>query len=285
MADYEDPKTNEKLNLAKETSKGVLNKTESKVDEPGKLLSIFDSNEVDSAFKLDLKPITGGLGFKDRVSSGVYTEELGGQSLRDATQSNDNSPYKLSDAGLMDIGNDEMGDGEVHIDGEDNIQLESSEVLRPILFHSGHDGLIKKKSRKSVESFFAVTIDMMLILAGSVLTLSFSLNFLGFNSVESFFFDLKLAVLNFSAIFVALYLSYKILARSVYGKSLGEWSCRLQMGSLVDQKKTSYILKVSIREIFSVLTGILTLPILSSLFSKDLGYYFSGIHMYVEKKK
>jgi|GEM_PF-2386453 len=284
MADYDDPNTDEKLILAKKTSKEILKKTESKVDEPGKLLSIFDSGEVDSAFKLDLKPITGGLGFKDRVSSGVYTEELGGGSLRDTTHTNNSSSYKLSDAGVMDIGNDEMGDGEVHIDG-DNIQLESSEVLRPILFHSGHDGLIKKKSRKSVESFFAVTIDMMLILAGAVLTLSFSLNFLGFNSVESFFFDLNIAALNFSAIFMALYLSYKILARSVYGKSLGEWSCRLQMGSTADQKKMSYILKVSVREIFSVLTGILTLPLLSSLFSKDLGYYFSGIHMYVEKKK
>jgi hypothetical protein len=284
MADYDDPKTNDKLILNKKTSKDILNKTGAKADESGKLLSIFDSNEVDSAFKLDLKPITGGLGFKDRVSSGVYTEELGGGSLRDTTNASDHSTYKMSDSGVVDIGNEELGDGQIHIDGDD-IQLESSEVLRPILFHSGHDGLIKKKSRKSVESFFAVTIDMMLILAGSVLTLSFSLNFLGFNSVEAFFFDLKLAALNFSAIFIALYLSYKILARSVYGKSLGEWSCRLQMGSLDDQKKLSYILKVSVREIFSVLTGILTLPLLSSLFSKDLGYYFSGVHMYVEKKK
>jgi len=237
----------------------------------GELLSIFDAKISDAPIKLGLKPITEGLGFQDRVSAGVYTEEL--RPVSDAS----------ADSGSLDIGREDRGDGEIFIDDE-SLRLQSSEVLRPILFHSGHDGLIKKKEKKGLESFFAVFIDLMLSLSGSILILAFFMDFLGFNSIEAFLVVPKTAALNFSAVFISFYLTYKILSRAFYGRSLGEWSCRLQMGSFKDQQKFAYTFQVALRDLISVATGFFLMPLVSIIFSIDMGYYISGLHVYIEKK-
>jgi hypothetical protein len=238
----------------------------------GEVLSIFDANISETPIKLELKPITDGLGFKDRVSSGVYTEEI--QPLKGIS---------TADAGVLDIGREDQGDGEIYVE-DDSLRLQSSEVLRPVLFHSGHDGLIKKKEKKGIESFFAVFIDLTLCLSGSILVLAFFMDFLGFNSLESFLLDPKTAGLNFVAIFLAFYLTYKILSRAFYGRSLGEWSCRLQMGNLKDQQRFIYTFQVALRELVSIATGLFVLPLVSIIFSVDVGYYVSGLHVYIEKK-
>lgn len=254
-----------------ETEKQEVPTEPAKVKDSGEILSIFDAKVSDAPIRLDLKPITEGLGFKDRVSTGVYTEELEPLSGPSA------------DAGTMDIGREDQGHGEIYVE-DDSLRLQSSEVLRPILFHSGHDGLIKKKAKKGLESFFAVFIDLMLSLSGSILILAFFMDFLGFNSIEAFFFDPKTAGVNFTAIFLAFYLTYKILARAFYGRSLGEWSCRLQMGSFKDQQRFVYTFQVALREIVSLATGVFLLPLASVIFSMDMGYYVSGLHVYIEKK-
>jgi len=248
----------------------LLNNTKPSSDS-GEILSIFDAKLSGSPIKLNLKPITGGLGFQDRVSKGVYTEQL--EPLAGPS----------ADAGAFDVGHEELDHGEVHVNS-DGLSLDSSEVLRPILFHSGHDGLIKKRAKKSTESFFAIFIDLMLSLSGSILTLAFFMDFLGFNSIEDFFFEPTTSAFNFGAIFLAFYMSYKVLSRAFYGRSLGEWACRLQMGSFKDQQKFIYTFQVVLREVLSLATGLFLLPLASLLFGKDLGYYVSGLHVYLEKK-
>ena len=245
-------------------------------------LSIFGAKTSNAPTGLGIKPITEGLGFKDCVSSGVYTEELG-ETLPEEGSLAGAMDLGLDELGLNELGLDETGHGEVYID-DNGLRLQSSEVLRPVLFHSGHDGLIKKKAKKSFESFFAILIDLMLSLSGSILTLAFFMDFLGFSSIEGFLFDLKTASFNFIVIFLAFYLTYKILSRTFYGCSLGEWSCRLQMGSVKDQKKFIYIFQIAVREVVSLATGIFLLPLVSFIFSIDVGYYVSGLHVYIEKK-
>ena len=254
-----------------ETHDQVKTKSESLTSDSGEVLSIFDAKVSDAPIKLDLKPMTDGLGFQDRVSSGVYTEVL--EPLTGSS----------SDAGLMDIGKEDQGHGEVYVEG-DSLRLQSSEVLRPVLFHSGHDGLIKKKAKKGLESFFAVFIDLMLSLSGAILTLALFMDFLGFNSIEAFFVEPKTALVNFIAIFFAFYLTYKILSRAFYGRTLGEWSCRLQMGSSKDQQRFFYTFQVALRELISLATGVFLIPLTSIIFSNDMGYYISGLNVYVEKK-
>ena len=255
-----------------ETEKPNVPTKQAQAKDSGGILSIFDAKISDTPIKLDLKPISEGLGFKDRVSAGVYTEEL--EKLADFS----------SDAGAMDIGHEDQGHGKVYIEDNSRLRLQSSEVLRPILFHSGHDGLIKGKAKKSLESFFAVFIDLMLSLSGSILVLAFFMDFLGFNSIEAFFFNPRIAVLNFTTVFLAFYLAYKILSRAFYGRSLGEWSCRLQMGSFKDQQRLVYTFQVVLREVVSLVTGLFLLPLISIVFSMDMGYYVSGLHVYIEKK-
>ena len=86
-------------------------------------------------------------------------------------------------------------------------------------------------------------------------------------------------------VFSALFLSYKILSRVFYGRSLGEWSSRHQMGLIIQQHSLSYPLRLLVREIFCLATGIFLFPLLSSLIRRDIGFYVSGLQTYIEQKK
>lgn len=244
-------------------------------------LSIFDAKEKNSGFssKINFKPLTQGLGFKDTVSSGVYTEEIDGKINIERT---DNFNME-ADSGTLDINNGDGSHGDVHIDNE-TLKLKTSEVLRPIFFHSGHDGLIKKQTKKSRESLFANFIDVVLSFSGSIVLLALSIDYLGFKSITDMLNQSEQLLINFSVLLISFYLCYKILARLFYGKSLGEWACRLQLGDSKSQEKFYYPLQVMVREIFSLLLGVFFLPIISALFNKDIGYYVSGLHTYIEHK-
>lgn len=245
-------------------------------------LSIFDAREkkAGATSKLSFKPLTKGLGFKDTVSSGVYTEEIDGKINTDTFKTFNFE----ADSGTLNIDDDEKSHGDVHVDGE-KLKLKTSEVLRPIFFHSGHDGLIKKQTKKSRESLFANFIDVVLAFSGSIVLLALSIDYLGFKSVQDMMTQSEQLLTNFSVLLAAFYLCYKILSRLFYGKSLGEWACRLQLGDKKSQEKFYYPIQVMVREIFSLLLGVFLLPIISALFNKDIGYYVSGLHTFIEHKK
>ncbi|MGH1467765.1 MAG: hypothetical protein ACRBBP_02665 [Bdellovibrionales bacterium] len=236
-----------------------------------KVLSLFD--DLGDGLS-EVKPLTRGLGFKDRVSEGVYTMEMDSVDTVDA------------DGGTLDIGHESFGDGVLNIDPEGGLKLETSETVQPILFHSGHDGLIKKTAKKSGESLLGAFIDVLLVVAVTILTVAVLTEF------TRFFFDFaKIAKFNFNelgkvaVVFSAYFLSYKIFSRVFFGKTLGEWSSRHQLGLLLQQNKLVYPFQVLAREIACLVTAVFFLPILSMVFKKDVGYYFSGLQTYIEQKK
>lgn len=73
---------------------------------------------------------------------------------------------------------------------------------------------------------------------------------------------------------------YLIMMRIFMGASLGEWSCQLRLGQPVQRIKTSYIFKVIARTTLILLTGVITLPILSLIFKRDLVGEITGIRIY-----
>jgi len=221
-----------------------------------------------------LNPMTDGLGFRDKVSDGVYTMEM------------EHNLEKVSaDAGTLNIGHENMGDGVLNISDSGEINLQSIDEAPPALFHSGHDGLIKKTAKKSGESFFGAVIDVLLLSALSIFTAAAATEF----TYYTFNFELMLSgevteIGKMLLIFGAYFLSYKILARVFYGKTLGEWSSRHQLGLKKQQLSTVYPLRVLAREVCCLFTGVFMFSLVSSIVRRDVGYYVSGLQTYVEQK-
>jgi hypothetical protein len=228
-----------------------------------------------------LNPLTDGLGFKDRVSQDGYTSQEP-ESIAIKTDADVESSY----GGTFDIGHEELGDGVLNIQTDGSLEVESAETVQPILFHSGHDSLIKKRAKKSGESFFGALIDVMLLFAFSILSAAVVTEFTSY----TFNFE-KLLVLDpteigkFLLVFSAYFLSYKLLTRVFFGKTLGEWSSRHQLGLVLHQHDVTYPFRVLAREVMCLLTGVFFFPLISSVIRKDIGFYVSGLHTYIEQNK
>ena len=146
-------------NMSKKNEKNNPPKLESlekdKISDQG-FLSIFDAREkksVGATQKLIFKPLTQGLGFKDTVSSGVYTEEIDGK----INTTNYMKKKFEADGGTLNIGDEESSHGDVHIDGE-KLKLKTF-VIRKTINISTHNKLIIKTlqfSRIEVENFLAI---------------------------------------------------------------------------------------------------------------------------------
>jgi len=257
----------------KKNAKSTKNNKKNKSSKSLKPDSTEDTFDLGDGLTL-LNPMTEGLGFKDKVSDGVYTMEM-----------EHNFEVASADAGTLNIGNDHMGDGVLNISGDGVINLQSIDEAPPALFHSGHDGLIKKTAKKSGESFFGALIDVLLLSAFSIFTAAAVTEF----STYTFDFELMFAggVVEMGKMFLifgAYFLSYKILARVFYGRTLGEWSSRHQLGLKKQQLSTVYPLRVLARELGCLLTGVFMFPLVSSVIRRDVGYYISGLQTYVEQK-
>jgi len=81
-------------------------------------------------------------------------------------------------------------------------------------------------------------------------------------------------------LYIAVLQLYVIVARSFFGKTLGEWTFDYQMGDNEQVKSTVYPLLVLWRSLVIMGTGVITLPILSILFRKDLASYLTGLQFY-----
>ncbi len=251
-------------------------KNEDHPNNKNQVLNLFEG--VDEG-TIELKPLTKGLGFKDRVSEGVYTMEVG-------NEIGDEIDFPSSDGGSLDIGNEDMGDGTLNIGSDGSLDVQTAEMVQPILFHSGHDGLIKKTAKKSGESILGAFVDALFVLAFSILTIAVltELTEYKFNFEGADLFS-RNSLGKMAVVFAAYFLSYKILARLFFGKTLGEWSSRHQLGLLNQQHRFFYPVQVLLREAVCLFTGVFGLPLLSVFFKRDVGFYFSGLQTYVEQKK
>ena len=75
-------------------------------------------------------------------------------------------------------------------------------------------------------------------------------------------------------------LFYFMLSRGMFGSTLGDWAFDVQLGSEEERRHLGYPLQVIFRTFMILITGVVVLPILSLIFGKDLGYYFSGLKLY-----
>lgn len=87
-------------------------------------------------------------------------------------------------------------------------------------------------------------------------------------------------IFHLALLFFAVMQMYVLTSRCFFGATVGEWAFDLQMGTDEDRKKATYALRVIWRMILVLATGIVTLPLLSKLFGRDLLAMLGGPQLY-----
>ncbi|MEO0337465.1 MAG: metalloendopeptidase, partial [Pseudomonadota bacterium] len=85
---------------------------------------------------------------------------------------------------------------------------------------------------------------------------------------------------SFVVLLVAVMQMYVVVARSFFGRTLGEWTFDLQMGNDEDIESPVYPLKIVFRSLITVATGLVTLSFLSFVMRTDIAAKMTGIQLY-----
>jgi hypothetical protein len=89
--------------------------------------------------------------------------------------------------------------------------------------------------------------------------------------------------LSLAIMFIAVMQMYVVIARSFFGRTLGEWTFDLQVGQDGDQVKESYPLRVALRSFLVTSTGLIFLPLISALIRRDIAGSICGVKLYRQK--
>jgi hypothetical protein len=76
---------------------------------------------------------------------------------------------------------------------------------------------------------------------------------------------------------------YFILLRIFLGATIGEWSCGIRIGQPFERMQSNYALKICSRVFLILITGVITLPLLSLVFKKDLAGKLTQASLYTLK--
>lgn len=258
--------------------------------------------------ELDFKPLSKGLGFHQKQLK-FHAENLDfaaptSDSIEESKNNSESmtpvwskSPSRTQNSwgGDVDLGLAPQEDGIVDrdtfsqplvIDNPFYVPKKSQSPVEVVtLKFSGHDGLRKVKTKPVTTSFLAITMDVL-----TLISLCMIFSTLYFATTGQSLSDVILALPYNAALknqFFALTLSigfmYLIVSRCFFGRTIGEWMYHLQLGSVLDQEKASYPLKVFVRTFIIFATGFILFPILSYVLRKDYLVYLSGLELHGEK--
>lgn len=131
-------------------------------------------------------------------------------------------------------------------------------------------------------SWLASMIDTLILISlSSVFILTFS--FLMKANVESLvgsLFQSQHRAVIFCEVFTLCSWIYMITVRTVLGSTIGEWACDIRLGQPQERLRTNYVLRVAWRSTLVILTGIVTLPLMSLVVGKDIAGAISGLRLF-----
>lgn len=138
--------------------------------------------------------------------------------------------------------------------------------------------------KKSKPFLLAATLDAMLISAAFLMSMIAMLSvtkvdlFLNLShSATSRFVYIATAGLFFTITFI-----YMVISRTFSGCTPGEWAFDQLCGNDPKMSSIAYIPRVVLRTLLVMLTGFITMPLLSYLFNKDYAGELSGISLYIK---
>ena len=131
-------------------------------------------------------------------------------------------------------------------------------------------GSRKRKGRKLIEfQFLSALVDGLIILGVSLMLCALIMTFLNKNQHFQFIPKFQFAEL-FTLIFCWFQFCYLVILRSYLGFTLGEKTFNIRLGVYQERFLLSYPFRVILRTLIILGTGIITLPLLSWLFERDL---------------
>jgi hypothetical protein len=89
--------------------------------------------------------------------------------------------------------------------------------------------------------------------------------------------------ISLGVMFLAVMQMYVVIARSFFGRTLGEWTFDLQVGEDKEQESESYPLRVALRSVLITITGLVLLPLVSALLGRDIAGSISGAKLYRQR--
>ncbi len=140
----------------------------------------------------------------------------------------------------------------------------------------------KETYKLSYWSFSAALLDGMLITAASLLCMIILLVITKVDLMSNFMRPDAEGMIYFAttSIFVLITSVYLLINRIFLGCTPGEWAFDQTLGKPEDVGTTNYSLRVVLRTVVTVLTGFVTLPLLSLLLQKDLSGQITGLCLY-----
>lgn len=100
-----------------------------------------------------------------------------------------------------------------------------------------------------------------------------------FKVLSTISFDIGMQV-GTALLIASVLLLYLVLSRSFFGSTLGEWVFDLQLGKPQSQDKITYPVRVFWRSLIVLLSGLVTLPLLSIILRRDLAASVCGLELY-----
>jgi len=91
-----------------------------------------------------------------------------------------------------------------------------------------------------------------------------------------------LTQLSLGVLFIAVMQMYVVISRSFFGCTLGEWTFDLQVGEDEQQKRESYPLRVALRSLLITMTGVVILPVISTILRRDIAGSLSGVNLWAK---
>ena len=86
--------------------------------------------------------------------------------------------------------------------------------------------------------------------------------------------------ISLGVLLIAVMQMYVIIARSFFGRTLGEWTFDMQLGQDKEQTSQGYPLRVALRCLLNTITGLVVLPLISAILNRDLAGQPSGVQLY-----
>ena len=136
--------------------------------------------------------------------------------------------------------------------------------------------------REMSSNFASGIIDSMVLLALSSLFV-ISLVFITRVDVLAMLANSKMRIptlFDLGLLYMGVTLLYYMLSRGLFGSTLGDWAFDVQLGSDKERNHHFYPFQVVFRTLVIMTTGVLTIPLVSLGFGKDIAYYFSGLKLY-----
>ncbi|MCB0413895.1 MAG: hypothetical protein KDD50_06155 [Bdellovibrionales bacterium] len=165
------------------------------------------------------------------------------------------------------------------------IKQDKEKPMEAPVRRGGHNSPAVSKWSETCVSLRSLFMDTLVVMA---IALVFLLSLLWITKVDlaSVWFSSRhdfATQISMGILYLAVFQMYMIIARSFFGRSLGEWTFDYQLGSEEQQNSSIYPVKVLFRAFWVMVTGFVVLPLISLIFRVDIAGKLSGLRLYEQK--